>query len=125
MGFGATILTKNIKDYSNNYDFKYCQEEFAQYLYELAEKTDNDTTSLYIDDENGNLYPEWEIAREFLEDCVRYLEKQNPQKTAFKSNDNEIKYTNKHILETFKGWLEVTSKKENFTHPDWIYVEWL
>ena len=120
MGYSAHVNTKRIIECSRDGYFNYSSQELNEYLNELNNIVNEDSLDypLYTEDEYGGLLWEWEIEKEFLENCIEYLKKQNPNDYAF------LSYTNEYVISAFKSWLKDSENKDNYSNPDFVYLRW-
>lgn len=98
--------TKNIVEYTNETLFNHLYNDLFDFLRECD-------VSIY---ENGD---NWEIQVSELEKAIEYLGNCEQDKIVFD------KLTAKELKETFEKWIETNEKnKDNFTYPDYIYLDW-
>lgn len=97
--------TKNIVEYSNETLFNHLYSDLLDFFKDCG-------VSIY---ENGD---SWEIQVSELEKAIEYLGNCEQDKIVF---DN---WTVKELKETFEKWIKVNENEDNFTYPDYIYLDW-
>lgn len=105
MGNKLHQRTKNIVEYSNETLFTNLNSDLFDFLKECD-------VNVYGNEDN------WEIQVSELEKAIEYLGNCEQDKIVFD------KYTAKELKKTFEKWIKVNENKDNFTYPDYIYLDW-
>ena len=107
MGYKLRQRTKSIIEYDKE-KFNGLYEELSMFLSELDIK-------VYKNEDNWNC---WEIERSEVEKVVEYLGNCEPDKVVLGD------YTAKDLKKVFENYLAVNDNEENFSDPEYIYLEW-
>lgn len=113
MGYRANIRTKSIIEYGSGW--------FNHYKSELNKFLTEECPSFYDGSDEYSDYPgeSWEVWRNDVENMVENLKANcNPEEEIMGD------YTAKELINIFESWLEETSNNDNFSHPNYIYIDW-
>lgn len=112
MGYRAHLL----KEKKVQYDIGVFNHHFE----ELADFISSEIGNSVIYNEYGNVNDQWEIPIDDFKKMITNLEKNFDPKEYIMGD-----YTAEDCLIIFKDWLNWTEgHRENYTHPDYIYIEW-
>jgi hypothetical protein len=113
MGYRAHVNRKRIIEYDDG-EYNHGIEELGSYLEEAC----GEDPSLNIRDDAG-FKDEWEIGKAALHKAIAYtLENYYPEEVVFGD------YTADDLVLTFERWMKISSNKENYSCPDFVYVSW-
>ena len=107
MGYKLRQRTKSIIEYDKE-KFNGLYEELSMFLSELDIK-------VY---KNEDYWKCWEIERSEVKKIVEYLGNCEPDKVVLGD------YTANDLKKVFENYLAVNEKEENFSYPDYIYLDW-
>lgn len=111
MGYRLHYLTKRITKTEGGY--------FSHSFAEVAKIISDYCNDAVMYDENGYLLENWEIPRDDFEKMVKDI--------SAEYEPNEILFddcTCEYFVDVCKTILKNTANRDDFTYPDWIYIEW-
>ncbi len=108
----AKIRTKSIVEYKAIPLFNHDCENLFDYLQKHCH------IAAYTMQEDYYNVPNWEIRKSELKELIKKLEaKPKPMMES-------CGYTAGQLIDMFQSWIDISSKEENFSDNDFIYIDW-